>query len=192
MKITSSLTRGGPELTLQALSEASGIVFDGYLLTGFEGFTGLIEVLGGLEIDVPVDLADRWAGAYIDAGEQTLSPADALAFARVRKTISGGDFTRKYHGGLALIAAATMVKTMGAEAIPGLLESSAGLYWTDLNHEETLLLVASIVWADVASATNVVADGYVDTTSGGASIVRLTDSAYALFEDMQDGELENS
>lgn len=191
MKITSSLLRGGPDLTMQALSDASGIEFDGYLITGFEGFLGLIEVLGGLDIDVPIDLADRWSKAYLDAGQQILSPADALAFARTRKTISGGDFTRKYHGGLALVAAATMVKSMGPGAIPALLETSSGLYWTDLTAEETLQLIAAIVWADVADATVVVAEGYVDTTSGGASIVRLADSAYVLFEDMQDGELDN-
>lgn len=191
MKITSSLLKGGPELTTQALSDASGIDFDGYLITGFEGFVGLIELLGGLDIDVPIDLADRWADAYIDAGPQVLSPSDALAFARVRKTIRGGDFTRKFHGGLALIAAATMVKSMGPEAIPGLLEAASGLYWTDLSPEEVLVLTAAIVRADIANATNIVADGTIGTTSGGASIVRLEDSAYVLFEDMRDGVLDN-
>lgn len=191
MKITSSLLKGGPELTMQALSDASGIEFDGYLITGFEGFQGLIEVLGGLDIDVPLDLNDKWAKAYIDAGRQILTPSDALAFARVRKTISGGDFTRKFHGGLALIAAATMVQAMGPEAIPGLLEVSSGLYWTDLSAEEALLLAAAIVRADLSRATNVVAEGSVSTTSGGASIVRLADSAFVLFEDMHDGVLEN-
>ncbi len=191
MKITSSLLKGGPELTMQALSDASGIEFDGYLITGFEGFQDLIEVLGGLDIVVPLDLNDKWAKAYIDAGRQILTPSDALAFARVRKTISGGDFTRKFHGGLALIAAATMVQAMGPEAIPGLLEVSSGLYWTDLSAEEALLLAAAIVRADLSKATNVVAEGSVSTTSGGASIVRLADSAFALFEDMHDGVLEN-
>ncbi len=190
MKITSSLLKGGPELTMRALSDASGIEFDGYLLTGFEGFTSLIEVLGGLDIDVPVAMADKWSKAYLDAGPQVLSPSDALAFVRTRKTISGGDFTRKHHGGLALIAAASMVQAMGPGAIPGLLESASGLYWTDLDFEETLLLVGAIVWSDVANATNVVAEGTVDMVGDGASVVRLADSAYVLFEDMRDGDLD--
>lgn len=192
MKITSSLLKGGPELTMQALSDASGIGFDGYLITGFEGFEGLIEVLGGLDIDIPLNLNDKWAKAYIDAGRQILTPSDALAFARVRKTISGGDFTRKFHGGLALIAAATMVQAMGPESIPRLLEASHDLYWTDLSAEQALLLTAAIVRADLGTATNVVAEGSVDTTSGGASIVRLADSAFVLFNDMQDGVLNNN
>ena len=89
------------------------------------------EALAWLFNDSPVAedvvVNDRWAKAYINAGRQILTPSDALAFTRVRKTISGGDFTRKFHGGLALIAAATMVQSMGPEAIPRLLEALEGL-----------------------------------------------------------------
>jgi len=190
-KATNSLLRGGPELVMETFTDLTDLDFDGYLLTGFEGFLGLIEVLGGLDIDVPLDLNDKWAKAYIDAGRQILSPADALAFARVRKTIRGGDFTRKEHGGLALIAAATMVQAVGPSAVPSMLENANELYYTDMNAEEALLLVGAIIRADLAAATNVVAPGFVDTTSGGASIVRLRDEAFELFEDLQDGRLGN-
>ena len=136
-------------------------------------------------------MADRWAQAYLDAGPQTLSPEDALAFTRVRKTIEGGDFTRKKHGGMALIAAATMVQGMGVGALPGTMDMASGLYSTDLSAEEALLLAAAIIRADLANASNVVAPGSVDTTSGGASIVRLHDEAYVLFEDLADGKLDD-
>lgn len=190
-KATNSLRLGGPELTVQTLSDVTEIEFDGYVVTGFEGFTGLIGVLGGLDIDVPLKLADKWAKAYIDAGRQILSPADALAFARTRKTISGGDFTRKKHGGMALIAAAAMVQAMGIGAVPKLMEQSGGFYYTDMPAEEMLLFVGALMTVDTTQITNVVAAGYVDTTSGGASIVRLKDEAYETFADLADGRLGN-
>jgi len=190
-KATTSLVKGGPEVMMQTFSDLTQLEFDGYLLTGFEGFTGLIGVLGGLDIDVPLDLNDRWAKAYIDAGRQILSAADALAFARVRKTIRGGDFTRKKHGGLALIAAAAMVGAMGISAVPLLMEQSRNLYYTDMSAEEMILLAAAIISVDPAQITNVVAAGHVDTTSGGASIVRLEEEAYETFEDLADGRLGN-
>ena len=190
-KATSSLLKGGPEVMMQAFSDLTQLEFDGYLLTGFEGFTGLIGVLGGLDIDVPLDLNDWWAQAYIDAGRQILSPADALAFVRVRKTIPGGDFTRKKHGGLALMAAAEMVKAMGLSAIPLLMEQSRDLYYTDMPAEDMLLLAAAIISVDPDQITNVVAAGYPSATSGGASIVRLEDEAYETFEDLADGRLGN-
>ena len=189
-KATNSLRKGGPDVMMETFTDLTGLEFDGYLLTGFEGFTGLIGVLGGLDIDVPLDLNDRWAKAYIDAGRQILSPSDALAFARVRKTISGGDFTRKKHGGLALIAAASMVQAGGPGGVIDLVEQANDLYFTDLSAEEVLLLMGAIFQADLSAATNVVAPGYVDTTSGGASIVRLRDEAYELFEDLQDGRID--
>lgn len=189
-KATNSLLKGGPELMMETFTDLTGLEFDGYLLTGFEGFTGLIEVLGGLDIDVPLDLNDRWAKAYIDAGRQILSPDDALAFARVRKTISGGDFTRKKHGGLALMAAAAMVQAGGPGGVTDLLGQAEELYSTDLSAEEVLLLIGAILQADIVTANNVVAPGYVDTTSGGASIVRLRDEAYELFEDLRDGRID--
>jgi len=190
-KATNSLRLGGPELTVQTLSDVTEIEFDGYVVTGFEGFTGLIGVLGGLDIDVPLKLADKWAKAYIDAGRQLLSPGDALAFTRTRKTISGGDFTRKKHGGMALIAAAAMVQAMGIGAVPQLMEQSSGLYYTDMPAEEMLLFVGALMTVDTTQITNVVAAGYVDTTSGGASIVRLKDEAYETFADLADGRLGN-
>jgi len=190
-KTTSALLRGGPDVMMEGLSDLTQIEFDGYVLTGFEGFTALIGVLGGLDIDVPLKLADKWADAYIDAGRQVLSPADALAFARVRKTISGGDFTRKKHGGMALIAATAMVQVMGIGAVPQLMEKSSGFYYTDMSAEEILLFVGALITVDTAEITNVVAAGYVDTTSGGASIVRLKDEAYETFDDLADGRLGN-
>jgi len=190
-KATNSLLKGGPELVMETFSDLTDLEFTGYLLTGFEGFLGLVGVLGGLDIDVPLDLNDKWAKAYIDAGRQILSPADALAFARVRKTIRGGDFTRKEHGGLALIAAATMVQAAGPSGVASLLEEANELYYTDMTAEEALLLVGAILQADLGSAINAVAPGFVDTTSGGASIVRLRDEAYLLFEDLRDGRIDS-
>jgi hypothetical protein len=57
--------------------------------------------------------------------------------------------------------------------------------------EEMLLFVGALMTVDTTQITNVVAAGYVDTTSGGASIVRLKDEAYETFADLADGRLGN-
>lgn len=191
MKATSSLARGGPETMMATFSDLTELQFDGYVLTGFEGFIGLIDVLGGLEIDVPVSLHDKWAKADLEAGPQVLGPADALAFARVRKTIAGGDFTRKWHGGLALLAAGRMVQRLGPSAVPAILENSQPHYYTDMPPEDLLLFIGAMMKADLDEAPNVVAPGKVGTTSGGASIVRLADGAFDLFADLEDGRLDD-
>lgn len=190
-KINSSLSRGGPDMMMQTFAELTGLEFDGYLLTGFAGFQDLIRVLGGLEIDVPMNLNDRWAKAYISAGRQVLDAADALAFTRVRKTIPGGDFTRQENGGRALIAAAAMMGASGPSSIPGMLESSTNMYSTDLSPEELLILAAAITRVDQDRVTNLVVPGGVGS-AGGASVVFLGDQAHEIFEDLADGVLESS
>lgn len=190
-KINSSLSRGGPDMMMQTFAELTGLDFDGYLLTGFAGFQDLIRVLGGLEIDVPMNLNDRWAKAYISAGRQVLDAADALAFTRVRKTIPGGDFTRQENGGRALIAAAAMLGASGPSSIPGMLESSTSMYSTDLSPEELLTLAMAITRVDQDRVTNLVVPGGIGS-AGGASVVFLGDRAQEIFEDLTDGVIENS
>jgi LCP family protein required for cell wall assembly len=188
-KVNSALYFGGLDGMMRTFTDLTGAEFDGYLLTGFRGFRDMINVLGGLEIDVPRALNDRAAQAALEAGLQVLDSGDALAFTRVRKALSDGDFGRQLNGGLALMAAAEMVQGMGPDAIPDLLEKSWGTYSTDLSPEELLLLAGTVLRTDLDKTTNVVAPGSAGS-AGAASVVYLRDSAYDLFEDMQDGHLE--
>ena len=188
-KVNASLYFGGPEGMMRTFTDLTGAEFDGYLLTGFRGFQDMIGVLGGLEINVPRALQDKDAKASIAAGLQLLGASDALAFSRVRKDLPDGDFGRQLNGGLALIAAAGMVKAMGPAAIPGLIEASFGMYSTDMEPEELLTLAAAITRVDLEQTTNVVAAGS-SGSAGRASVVFLHDAAYVTFEDMQDGHLE--
>ncbi len=185
-KVNAALSIGGPELMMETFAELTGAEFDGYLLTGFAGFQGMIDVLGGLEIDVPRALNDRSAKASIAAGLQILAARDALAFTRVRKDLPDGDFGRQANGGLALIAAAGMVKTMGVTAIPDLVKRSWDMYSTDMTAEELLTLAAAITRVEPDQVSNVVAAGSPGM-AGRASVVFLADSASQTFQDMLDG-----
>jgi LCP family protein required for cell wall assembly len=187
--VNASLNVGGPEGMMRTFTDLTAAEFDGYLLTGFAGFQDMIEVLGGLEIDVPRALQDRSAKASIAAGLQLLGASDALAFSRVRKALPDGDFGRQLNGGLALMAAVGMVKALGPSAIPGLMEQSWEMYSTDMAPEELLTLAAAITRVDLKRTTNVVAAGSAGS-AGRASVVFLRDAAYTTFEDMQDGNLE--
>lgn len=188
-KINASLAFGGPDMMMDTFTELTGLDFDGYLLTGFAGFEGLIDLLGGLAMDVPRDFNDQAAKAYLQAGEQVLNAAEALALSRVRKTIPGGDFQRQEHGGLVMMAAQSMVKANGPHGLPELLAGARPHVSTDLGPGELLVLAAAITRVDPDRVVNVVAPGGVGT-AGGASVVFLSDSANQLWEDLADGSLE--
>jgi polyisoprenyl-teichoic acid--peptidoglycan teichoic acid transferase len=188
-KINASLAYGGPDMMMDTFTELTGLTFDGYLLTGFAGFQGMIDVLGGLAMDVPRNFNDRWAKAYISAGEQVLNAAEALALSRTRKTLPRGDFQRQEHGGLVMMAAQSMVRAGGAYGLPELLADVRPHVSTDLGPEELLITAAAITRVRPDSVVNVVAPGGVGS-AGGASVVFLRDSAGDLWEDLADGSLE--
>lgn len=190
MKATGSLARGGPETMMAAFHQLTGLPLEGYVLTGFAGFEELLgSVLGGVSLEVPFSINDKWAKVDLRAGLQVLNGAQALGFARARKTVPGGDLTRSEHQGVILLAAARTVQSLGLAAIPGLLESSEPHLMTDLSPEQLLTFSAMAASADLDSVANVVAPGRPGS-AGGASVVFLNDSVGALWEDLADGRLD--
>lgn len=188
-KINAALALGGPGAMIETFADLTDLEFDGYLLTGFAGFESLIEILGGLDIDVPRSFNDRAAKAYLEAGRQILDGSEALAMSRARKTMPNGDFTRQAHGGLIIMAAQAMVRAAGPASLPGLVGESRPYVSTDLDPAELLVLAAAVYRVDPEEVVNVVAPGGTGT-AGRASVVFLRDSAQDLWEDLADGSLE--
>jgi LCP family protein required for cell wall assembly len=191
-KVTGSLALGGPDTMMAAFSELTDVPFEGYVLTGFAGFQEMLgTVLGGVEVEVPFAINDRWAHVALSAGQQMLNGAEALGFARARKTVPNGDFTRSAHQGVILLAAAGTVKDMGFSAIPGLMEAAEPHMSTNLTPEQLLTFSAMAISADLDSVPNVVAPGSPGS-AGGSSVVFLSGSAEDLWDDLADGTLEGS
>lgn len=190
-KITNSLSRGGPEALMGAFADLTGLPFEGYVMTGFSGFESLLgSVLGGVSVEVPFAINDRWAHVSLQAGTQVLDGAQALGFSRARKTVPGGDFTRSEHQGLILLASAESVRSMGVGSIPGLLERSEPHIITDLSAEQLLTFSAMAIYSDLDEMPNIVAPGSPGS-AGGASVVFLSSSVDELWADLADGRLEN-
>lgn len=187
-KITGSLALGGPEVMMESFRNLTGLPLEGYVLTGFAGFQGLVEILGGVEVEVPYAINDVKAKAALSAGLQILNGFDALAFARARKTVPGGDFTRSEHQGVILVAAAQGVRGMGPLAIPGLLQAAEPQLMTDLSPEQLLTFSVLATKSNLDEMPNLVAPGSPGW-AGSASVVYLADAAYGIFADLADGRL---
>ncbi len=189
-KVTTSLSLGGPEAMMGAFADLTGLPFEGYVMTGFAGFEAMLgEVLGGVSVEVPFAINDRWAHVTLEAGLQMLDGAQALGFSRARKTVPNGDFTRSEHQGVVLLGAAAMVQAAGVSAIPGLMELSEPHLVTDMTPEALLTFSAMAARANLDEVDNIVAPGSPGS-AGGASVVFLHDSADDLWADLADGTLE--
>jgi polyisoprenyl-teichoic acid--peptidoglycan teichoic acid transferase len=173
---------------LETFRNLTGLPLEGYVLTGFNGFKSLIDILGGVEVEVPFPINDSAAKASLAAGLQVLNGLDALAFARARKTVPGGDFGRSQHQGDILVAAAQMVRGLGPSAVPGLLQTAEPYFHTDLSPEQLLTFSVLAIKANLEEMPNFVVAGSPGW-AGSASVVYLADSAYATFADLQDGRI---
>ena len=83
-KINAAYAFGGPNLLVETVAQATGIRANHYLEVEFAGFAGIVDALGGIELDFPYPARDLKSGLDVSAGVQTVDGATALAFVRSR------------------------------------------------------------------------------------------------------------
>ena len=154
-KLTELCTIGGPELTMQAVNENFGMNIDKYALISMAGIAEIIDLLGGLDLDVTE--AERKAlnkGLFDLSGlsgmeklEQSgqgvhLNGNQATAYARIRQIDS--DYVRTERQRTVLLAMAEKIKG-GASAATLLTIVSTLLDYVETNLSLTeIMSIASV------------------------------------------------
>jgi LCP family protein required for cell wall assembly len=173
-KINVALAQGGAQGMIKTVEDLTGVRFDYYVLTGFDGLRRIFDALGGVRIDVPYSFEGH-EGTPFPEGKQRLSGGQALEFSRTRKTLTHGDFDRSMNQGRLLLAALTQFKTEFRRDPTGLFKWIAvGMrnVATDVPLNELLTLAFTSSEIGPKRVTNLVAVGSIGT-AGGASIVNL-------------------
>lgn len=98
-KLNASASFGGAPLVVSTVSTFAGVPISHYASIDFDGFKDVVDALGGIEVDVPMEIDDADAGGHVDAGPQTLNGEQALILCRARNAYEeagygGGDFYR--------------------------------------------------------------------------------------------------
>lgn len=98
-KLNAACANGGPAYLVETIENDYKIEIDGYAMVDFDSFTQVIDVLGGVNVDVPEYVAKFLSsekhGVYFPRGENVLLNGEqALRFSRVRKTDANGDISR--------------------------------------------------------------------------------------------------
>jgi polyisoprenyl-teichoic acid--peptidoglycan teichoic acid transferase len=98
-KINHAYAYGGKELAIKTVEEFLKIPIDYYVTVNFEGFKNIVDILGGIEVNVPFDFTqnsdDRVAEKLeFKEGPMTLDGRYALAYARMRLEDPRGDLGR--------------------------------------------------------------------------------------------------
>ena len=92
---------GGTNNMINTIERFTDIDINYYVKINFKGVVKLVDLLGGIKVNVPIDFCEQdsnrnWGDSTIclDEGEQTLNGEQALALARHRKTLLTGDLQR--------------------------------------------------------------------------------------------------
>ena len=115
-KLNASYAIGGPALAIKTVSQMAGVPISHYAEINFDGFEEVVDALGGVEVDVPMEINDDEAGGHVDAGEQTLTGEEALILCRSRHSYDeygDGDRYRAANQRLVLGANGTQRQTFG-------------------------------------------------------------------------------
>lgn len=129
---------GGAKLATKAVHELTDIEFDGVMVIDFEGFKGILEALGGVQLCVDKDM---WSSHYVvnngkveyakgadptsppsnalwfKKGCREMEPWEALEFSRLRHS-ANGDYDRQRHQQQLLRAIAAKAASAGVLGNP--------------------------------------------------------------------------
>lgn len=179
----------GPDALFDHFIQSWEIPLDGYILTAFSGFEDLVAAaVGRLFIELPISIPTQkwWPG--FPSGPQTLTPERTLEYARTRKQVRNGDFSRSLHHGVIMLAVLTMLQQGSVEDVPLLLGELVRYTDTNLAPSDLVQLGVSAFYMDVGEITNEVLPGHLGRAGGGASVVFLEPEAEGIIADVvEDG-----
>jgi LCP family protein required for cell wall assembly len=190
-KINAAMSFGGPQLLVSTFEQLTGLPIDYYALTSFDGLTDIVNKVGGVQVNVDMNLRDAFAGAFLNKGRRKLNGGQALAYARARKTLPGGDFDRSRHQGQILLGGLGTFQRQVAKDPARVMTWLAVMrdeVKTDLPFPELLRLSLLATKVPVSGIKNVPVPS-VSGSAGGASVVRLLPGAYSLFDRLRAGKL---
>ena len=111
-----------------------GVSVDHYAVVNFSAIVKFIDVIGGVEVDLPGPVTDPTLGDF-QAGKQLLNGERALALARIRQLYS--DAFRVSNQTLILRAALNkLIQPATIVKVPGLIDQFKDAFLTDLSLEQ--------------------------------------------------------
>lgn len=134
-KINHAYAYGGQKLTQKTVEELLGIKVNNYVMVDFKGFEGLVDAIGGIDIDVEKDMYyhDTWDGFTVDLkkGRQHLNGETAIQYVRFRDEEGDiGRIRRQQHFLMAVYDKITSADML--LHIPGLAKQLTSMVKTDM------------------------------------------------------------
>jgi len=93
-KLNAAFAWGGAPLLVKSVEQLTGLTVDHYVEVGFAGIQQVVDAVGGVDLCLDRDVADRDSKLTWTAGCHHADGITAIAFARMRKADPKGDIGR--------------------------------------------------------------------------------------------------
>lgn len=147
-RLNAAYALGGMPLLEETLIENFDIPIDGCVEVDFQGFPQIIDLLGGVRISLRADEAEAINGSLgcaLTEGDHILDGDQALAYVRLRKLDTDGDFSRTQRQRTLLTSLLESYREISPVSALLLLEEALPLLTTDLTGPELLKTGLSLV-----------------------------------------------
>jgi LCP family protein required for cell wall assembly len=184
-KINAAQALGGLRLQAETVGNLVGVSIPYAVTADFDGFKALVDGVGGVDVNVPIEMNDSNSGAVFSPGVHHMNGEQALQFCRNRYDIPDGDIGRTVNQGAFIVAALAQLRanhtgaagTLKALAVLGAHTQLEGIGLADLYRFGRLAL--SI---DPANVRNLA----IPVGSGSGTNLALGAGAQELFADFAD------
>lgn len=168
-KINAAHAIGGAAFTVQTVSKLAGVPISHYAEINFDGFCEVVDALGGIEVDVPIEIDDPDAGGHLDAGTQTLNGEQALILCRSRSAFEeygSGDSYRAANQRMVIGAILSKLLHSDLGTMMGSVQALSSYITTDFSLSDIMSLASSMHGIDMGSsfytAVNPTTSEYID------------------------------
>lgn len=147
-RINAAYSEGGVELLNDTLRQNFDLHIDGNIEVDFSQFSQIIDLLGGVEIELREDEAaeiNKETGSALSAGSQLLNGEQALTYARIRKLDADGDFSRTSRQRKVVSALLNRYRDIKWRDLLPLMDQLLPMISTDMNYGKLVLLAMEIL-----------------------------------------------
>lgn len=93
-RFNAAFSIGGPGCTIKTVESITDVFIDHFVLVDFQGFLGVVDALGGVDVCLPEAVNEPKSGLALPAGVSTVQGDQALAYVRIRAIGDGSDISR--------------------------------------------------------------------------------------------------
>ncbi len=190
-RVNVAYAAGGMKLLNETLEKNFGIRVDGNVEVDFTQFADIVDLVGGVRIDLRADeasLINKTMGVSLAEGVNLLTGEQALQYARIRSLDSDGDFSRTNRQRKVVSAIVDAYKNASLKTLLSTLDDILPMITTDMSNLQILSYAIELfpLLSDVQIVSQrIPADGTYSgqMIRGMAVLVADMDAARALLEE---------